>query len=235
MTGELTKIKILAYKDKRFEKKVGEFDLPINPEQFSQAFKVEYDLSQPQGAQGNDPKFKFTRPEELKLDFTFDGTNVVPIKGKPNQFHQNVAQQVQDFLNVVYIMDGTTHKPNFLQLFWGNFSFGNKNGFNCILKDLQINYTLFSPDGQPLRAKLGASFVNYIEPERRVREEGKKSPDVTHQRKVTARNTLPLMTYDIYGDPTYYLQIAKVNGLINFRRLATNTDLRFPPLEKTEL
>ncbi|MBD2604438.1 LysM peptidoglycan-binding domain-containing protein [Scytonema hofmannii FACHB-248] len=235
MTGELTKVKILAYEDKRFQSKHGEFDLPINPEQFSQAFKVEYDLAQAQGSQGNDPRFKFTRPEELKLDFTFDGTGVVPIKGKANTFYKDVAGQVQEFLNVVYTMKNNTHKPNFLRLLWGNFSFGNKNGFDCILKDLQINYTLFSPDGKPLRAKISATFVNYIEQERRLREEGKQSPDVTHIRKVTAGDTLPLMTHRIYGDQSYYLQVAKVNGLVNFRRLATNTDLRFPPLEKTEL
>jgi nucleoid-associated protein YgaU len=234
MTGELTKVEIRAFKDKTYAEEVGQFVLPINPEQFSQAFKVEYDLEQAQGSQGNDPEFKFTRPEELRLDFTFDGTGVVPIKGQAGSFHKDVAGQVQEFLNLVYTMSSETHKPNFLRLLWGNFSFGNKNGFDCILKDLSINYTLFSSEGKPLRAKLTASFVNYIEQERRVREEGKESPDVTHLRQVKAGDTLSLMTYRIYGDPAYYLQVAKANGLVNFRRLQTNTSLRFPPVAKTE-
>lgn len=240
MTGQLTKVEIRAFQEKTFgkknEKEIGRFELPINPEQFSQAFKVEYDLQQAKGSQGNDPKFKFTRPEELKLDFTFDGTGVVPMSNQtdqPRKFYKDVVGQVQAFLNVVYTMDSKTHKPNFLRLLWGNFSFGNKNGFDCILKDLQINYTLFAADGTPLRAKISATFVNYIEQVLRVREEGKTSPDVTHLRKVTAGDTLPLMTHEIYGDPSYYLQVAKVNGLVNFRRLATNADLRFPPIEKT--
>jgi nucleoid-associated protein YgaU len=240
MTGQLVKIVIRAFEDKSYGKEIGKFELPINPEQFSQAFKVEYDLQQAAGAQGNDPKFKFSRPEELKLDFTFDGTGVVPISNQtaradqPRKFYKDLVGQVQAFLKVVYTMDGKTHKPNFLRLLWGDFPFGNKDGFNCILKDLQINYTLFSPDGKPLRAKLSANFVNYIEQVRRVREEGKKSPDVTHLRKVKAGDTLPLMSYEVYGDPTYYLQVATVNGLVNFRRLATNADLRFPPIEKSE-
>jgi nucleoid-associated protein YgaU len=136
---------------------------------------------------------------------------------------------------LVYAMDGKTHKPNFLRIIWGNFSFENDDGFSCILKDLQINYTLFDTDGRPLRAKISATFIHFIEPVRRVREENKKSPDVTHIRKVTAGDTLPLLINDIYGDPTYYLQVARVNGLVNFRRLATNTDLRFPPIEKAQL
>lgn len=57
---------------------------------------------------------------------------------------------------------------------------------------------------------------------------------MTHIRKVTAGDSLPLMTHRIYGDPNYYLQVAKVNGLVNFRRLASNLDLRFPPLREAE-
>jgi nucleoid-associated protein YgaU len=239
--GEISKITIIAFQDKGYAKEIGRFTLPINPEQFSQAFKVEYDLQQAAGAKGNDPKFKFTSPEELKLDFTFDGTGVIPVSNQttkssqPRSFYKDVVGQVQSLLNLVYAMDGKTHKPNFLRILWGNFDFGDKNGFSCILKDLQINYTLFAPDGKPLRAKISATFVNFIEQVRRVREENKKSPDVTHIRKVTAGDTLPLLTNDIYGDPSYYLQVARVNGLVNFRRLATNTDLRFPPIEKAQL
>lgn len=239
-TGELTKVEIQAFKDKKFKHKIknAKFELPINPEQFSQSFKVEYDFQQNQGSQGNNPKFKFTHPEELKLDFTFDGTGVVPVKGVARSFHNNVVEQVEEFLKVVYNMKAKTHKPNFLRLVWGNFSFGSKfgaaKGFDCILKDLQINYTLFKKDGSPLRAKLSATFVHYIEPKRRVREQNNNSPDLTHLRKVKAGDTLPLMTYGIYEDPSYYLQVAKANNLINFRRLETNTDLRFPPIDKTE-
>lgn len=239
--GELSKVVILAFEDKGYQKEIGRFTLPINPEQFSQAFKVEYDLQQAAGSKANDPKFKFTSPEELKLDFTFDGTGVIPVSNQttqssqPRSFYKDVVRQVQSLLNLVYTMNGKTHKPNFLRILWGDFSFGDKEGFACILKDMQINYTLFAPDGKPLRAKISATFVNFIEQVRRVREEGKKSPDVTHIRKVAAGDTLPLLVQNIYGDPTYYLQVARVNGLVNFRRLATNTDLRFPPIEKTEL
>ncbi|WP_208346563.1 LysM peptidoglycan-binding domain-containing protein, partial [Aetokthonos hydrillicola] len=173
-TGELAKVKIQVYKDKgfKFKDEGKEFDLPINPEQISQSFNVEYDSAQTPGSKGNNPQFKFTEPEELKLNFTFDGTGVVRVKGQANEFHKDVAKQVQEFLNVVYTMVNKTHRPNFLCLLWGNFSFGNKNGFNCILKNLQINYTLFSSDGKPLRAKINATFVSYDDMERCLREEG---------------------------------------------------------------
>lgn len=233
MTGELAKVEIRAFKDKSYTKQLGKFELPINPEQFSQSFKVAYDQKQAAGAQGADPEFKVSKPEELKLDFTFDGTGVVPVKGKANSFHKDVVDQVESFLKIVYVMNSETHKPNFLRLLWGNISFGDQNSFDCILTDLTIDYTLFAPDGKPLRAKLKATFLSYVEAKRRIREEGKQSPDVTHVRRVKAGETLPLMTQRIYGDQSYYLQVAKVNGLVNFRQLKTNTTLQFPPVDKT--
>lgn len=236
-TGELTKVLIEVYKDKRYESKIDTFELSINPEQFSQQFKIAYNQEQPQGSQHNDPKYKYTRPQDLKLDFIFDGTGVVPKKKPAGEFHKDVVSQLQKFFRLTYTMNPETHKPNFLRLLWGDFSFGygGKNGFNCILSDLQVTYTLFASNGTPLRAKLSATFTSFTEQTLRLLEEKKNSPDLTHLRKVTAGDTLPLMTYRIYDDPSYYLQIAKVNGLISFRQLATNTDLKFPPLEKTEL
>ncbi len=235
MTGELSKVEIRAFKDKSYTQQIGKFELPINPEQFSQSFKVSYDRQQAAGSQGNDPAFKVTLPEELTLDFTFDGTGVVPVKGKPNTFHKDVTTQVEDFLALAYLMNSATHKPNFLRLLWGNATFGDSNSFDCLLNDLKINYTLFSPNGKPLRAKLSATFTSYVEANRRIREEGKQSPDVTHIRTVTAADTLPEMTQRIYGDQSYYLQVAKANGLINFRRLRSSTTLQFPPIAKTSI
>lgn len=235
MTGELTKVEIRAFKDKNYTQPLGKFELPINPVKFSQAYKVSYNQQQAAGAAGNDPDFKVSKPEELTLEFTLDGTGVVPVKGSANTFHKDVTGQVQEFLKLAYIMNSDTHKPNFLRLLWGNGSFGDQNCFDCILTSLTIDYTLFAPDGKPLRAKLNAKFLNYIEEQRRVREEGKKSPDVTHVRTVRAGENLPLMTHQIYGDPSYYLQVARANGLVNFRGLKTNTNLRFPPIDKTTL
>jgi hypothetical protein len=235
-TGELAKMLLEVYQDNRFQTKIGTFTLSINPEQFSQQFKVIYSRSQPGGSQHNDPTYKCTKPQELTLDFVFDGTGAVPDSRHPGQFHRDVVAELQEFFRLAYTMNPATHKPNYLRLLWGkmSFGFGNKNGFNCLLSDLKVNYTLFSPNGTPLRAKLSATFTSYTEQTLRQQEEKKQSPDLTHLRKVTAGDTLPLMAYRIYDDPAYYLQIAKVNGLVSFRDLKPNTDLNFPPLEKTD-
>lgn len=237
--GELTKVRILAFTDKTYRKRLkgdkGQIELPINPENISRKIKINYKDRKPSGAQGGDPDYESTDSESLELKFTFDGTGVIPVQGKANQFHKDVAKQVRNFLKVAYRMNSETHRPNFLRILWGSFSFGEGNSFDCVMTDLDIQYTLLSPTGKPLRAELKATFISYVEENRRLREEGKKSPDVTHVRTIGKEDTLPLMTEQIYGDQSYYLQVAKTNGLVNFRRLNSGKSLRFPPIDKTIL
>ena len=60
------------------------------------------------------------------------------------------------------------------------------------------------------------------------------SPDLTHYRKGTAGDRLDLLTYKIYDDSKYVLQVASANGLTSFRNLRAGTDLYFPPFDKNE-
>ena len=83
-------------------------------------------------------------------------------------------------------------------------------------------------------AVIKAKFKETIDPELRLADENRNSPDLTHIRTVEEGDTLPLMAYRIYGDSKYYLQVAQVNGLTNFRKLRPGQELFFLPiLERT--
>ncbi len=43
---------------------------------------------------------------------------------------------------------------------------------------------------------------------------------------------LPLMCFAVYGDARHYLDVARVNGLADFRALVPGQQLLFPPLRK---
>ncbi len=240
------KVVIMPYSNKSYQKqdtKLGHFALPINPESYAENYKVEYDLRRGQGQQGTDPKFKSTVPEELKLEFIFDGTDTVegyvynpakkpkkdekPTILKPEE--KTVIKQIQLFKKVVYEMNGDIHRPRFLKVFWGELK------FPCVLTNLDINYTLFDESGFPLRAKLSCTFVNYIAQEQRVARERKTSPDLTHIRLSEEGDRLDQLTFDIYGDSRLMLQIAKANGLTSLRNLKPGANLNFPPLDKNEV
>ena len=96
----------------------------------------------------------------------------------------------------------------------------------------QPKFVLFSPEGVPLRAVVTASFKGVVEDSLRVARENNNSPDLTHVRIVKEGDTLPLMTFKIYGDSKYYLQVAAANNLTNFRRLQPGQQIIFPPIEK---
>lgn len=229
--GQLTKVRILAFTDKKLTSKngdKGEFVIPINPETYSRSFKLVQEQQSGQGDQGTDPKYVRTNPEEIKLDFFLDGTGTVE-----GYFHKlindSVSLQIKKFLDTVYYMEGSKHRPAYLKLNWGE-----NLVFNCILTNLDINYTLFHPNGEPLRAKLSATFLNYIEQEKRLALEDKQSPDLTHVKRVQ-EDSLPLMAYEIYGDSQYCMHIAKANDLTSFRNISPGAEVIFPPINDRTL
>jgi nucleoid-associated protein YgaU len=44
-------------------------------------------------------------------------------------------------------------------------------------------------------------------------------------------DTLPMLAYEVYGDSAYYLELARVNGLDDFRNLKAGDRIFFPPVE----
>lgn len=224
----VAKLVVVAYKDKTYRTRdtIDPYFVPVNPETYSQNYKVEYDLRRGHGNQGTDAKFKSTVPEELQLEFLLDGTGTV--QGYYNPDSETVQQQFTRFKDTVYSMNGNIHRPRFLKVFWGDFV------FPCILTNMDVKYTLFDPEGRPLRAKLNCTFVNYLAQEERVARENKRSPDLTHLREVEEGNRLDLMANEVYNDSQYILQLAKANGLTSFRNLKPGTEIVFPPFDKTE-
>ncbi|MBD2753198.1 CIS tube protein [Spirosoma validum] len=231
-TSNVTPVVIQAFNDKKLQSQTGKFTLPINPENYAMSYKVEVDQSGGHGNSGSDIKYKKTPPEQLKLEFIFDNTGTVmgnTLDGTP------VQEQVRNFMTVTYHVDGESHKPHYLKVMWGdNLMTGDVQGFNCMLTQLDVNYTLFARTGEPLRAKLTAQFTNYVEQEARLQNrQDHRSPDLTHVRTVEFGDRLPLMTQKIYDDQSYYLKVAKANGLTSFRRLKTGANLVFPPIQES--
>lgn len=242
MRGEFTKLTIETYKDSSYSSKMGKyFSVLINPTDFSLTRKNELNNTQVPGSSAANSKYAQTSASILQLEFLFDGTGVTntnsgnkllnKIKeglGKKNPFSKRtVADQLDDFYVATGEYDGTIHKPYNVEITWGNFQ------YRGMLSEFTIDYKMFNNDGTPLRAIGKATFVGSISKELESLRIKKSSPDLTHKRTVQAGDTLPLMTERIYGDSKYYLEVAKVNGLINFRQLKPGTELYFPPLEKT--
>jgi nucleoid-associated protein YgaU len=87
---------------------------------------------------------------------------------------------------------------------------------------------LFNQLGQPLRAKVSATFLEVPKPP------AKQSPDLTKIHLVTAGDTIYNIAKAEYDDESFYLQIAQANDLKNYRKLVPGQKLVLPPIAKTE-
>jgi nucleoid-associated protein YgaU len=68
-----------------------------------------------------------------------------------------------------------------------------------------------------------------------VATERRESPDLTHLRVIRDGEKLQDHVVSIYGDAGLYLEVARVNRLVNFRRLTTGQTLVFPPVNKSDV
>ncbi len=201
----------------------GRFEALINPETYTLEYKVKTAEGQGQGSSGAQQKFAYTMPEELSFEFLFDSTGI--IDGKPSA--NGVFDQVDAFRKLLTEYRPDSHEPFHLKLIWGNLIFKGR------AIELGITYKLFNPDGQPIRAVARAKFKGSIEEQKRIAKEDRRSPDLTHIRTVRGGDKLPLMCFAVYGDPRHYLDVARVNGLADFRALVPGQQLLFPPLRKS--
>lgn len=227
--GKLEKMLILAFESSEDAESGGKmeakdsYEALINPETYTLEYKVKTSDGQGQGTSGAQVKFEYTLPEELTFEFLFDNTGIIDGKAKKD----GIFDDVNRFRHMLTGYQGNSHEPYHLKLVWGNLVFKGR------VVELGITHKLFNPDGQPIRTVAKVKFKKSVEEKKRAAKENKSSPDLTHLRRVKAGDTLPLMCQRIYGDPKYYLKVAEVNGLGNFRSLTPGMELVFPPLEKT--
>lgn len=202
------------------------FEVLINPESYSLDYKVKYaESGQGQGTSSKQQKFERIEPEEISFEFLFDSTGI--IDGKPKK--DGVGDDVKSFRDLLIGYKGDNHKPMCLKLAWGS-----NDIFVGVAIEVNITYKMFSADGKPLRAVVKAKFKKSTEEGKRTAKENRRSPDLTHVRTVKAGDTLPLMCHRIYGHSKYYLKVAEVNGIGNFRNLTPGMVISFPPIAQTE-
>ncbi|MES2922820.1 MAG: LysM peptidoglycan-binding domain-containing protein [Verrucomicrobiota bacterium] len=228
--GKLEKLEITAFKDAEFSEEVagGKYVTQVNPEKVMLKYEIDVPADQAQGTSATEATFGRIKPQELSFEFMFDATGAIPNPDGSSPINDDgVFERVKKFLAVVYEYNGDEHKPNHVRIAWGRLL------FKCLLKNVSIDYRLFRADGTPLRAVASATFQGSVEERLRIAIDAPASADITHTRVVREGETLQQLVTAIYGKPDFYLQVARANGLVNFRRLETGRILHFPPVAKT--
>ncbi|MBD2563973.1 MULTISPECIES: CIS tube protein [Nostoc] len=219
--GTLEKLTILSYEKADYSDKqpVPKFEAYVNPNEITIAYEIEYDGAQGAGTTNSRMNFKKAKPGDMSLTFFLDGT------GANGQMIE-VQKKVEEF-QIVTGYNGKIHRTSYLKIVWGTLQVKR-----CVLKSASIAYKLFKPNGVPLRAIITANFTDNSDDKTRQAIAQDESSDLTHIRLVIAGDKLPNLCYEIYGDPNYYLQVARANQIENFRKLTPGTKILFPPILK---
>jgi len=192
----------------------------INPESIKHSRAVKVNNENVSNTAYDVFQFKGYGKETVALQLIIDGTGFI------NNSAGTVSSQIRQLLDCIYLFKSESHKCHFIQIKYGDV-FETK-WWN--VESLDINYTLFDKDGNPLIAEVDLSFVIHRNKKALQQADPPFSPDVTHVFTFKEGDSLTAMCHEIYDDLGYYVQVAKMNGLTNFRNIPVGTRIYFPPL-----
>lgn len=122
-------------------------------------------------------------------------------------------------------IDSDLHAPPVCQFVWGAFV------FQCVIDQVTKKFTMFLPEGIPVRATLTVTLKEYKEVDIQVKELDLKSADLTKTWVVKEGDNLWSIAAKEYGDPTDWRLIADKNDITNPRLLKPGQELVIPVKE----
>lgn len=237
-SGQIQRIILYAYTDSTYPagKEVSTLKIQVNPETISRKSTLSYKKNKNPGA-GQPAVYYKSEPEEFSFDILLDQTGVVKDAGIANVGIANpvagltaandITNQVLGLRKCLYDVSGDAHRPYFVKVYYGKEDLT----FKGVLTSFNIDYKLFSPNGNPLRAVAHITLRGSEDPNEALAAQDNQSPDITHQRIFKAGSQLPLMSDDIYKDVNRYIDVAKANKLLSFRKIEVGTIINFPPVK----
>jgi nucleoid-associated protein YgaU len=137
----------------------------------------------------------------------------------------DVRARYTDPLRNLMNINPDLHAPPIVRLSWGSES------FKGVVESLNITFTLFTPLGVPLRAKISMTLKEYRPVTVQVRQVEKHSPDVDKAYVVRRGDTLSGIASALYRDSTQWRVIAKANNIVDPRFLQPGLKLSVPKLK----
>lgn len=122
-------------------------------------------------------------------------------------------------------IDPDLHAPPVCLFIWGAFI------FQCIIERVSKRFTMFLPEGIPVRATLNVTLKEYREVETQVKEIALQSADLTKRWIVRQGDSLWSIASKEYGDPGEWRRIADANNIDNPGFLTPGQELVIPVKE----
>ena len=183
------------------------------------------------------PLLQFVRGqnETLSLELFFDttengmGTNATSVTTLSDRIYELVK------------IEPDRHAPPICSFIWndkfpgGDISsnLGNqrRNEFQCVVENVKQKFTLFSPEGVPLRATLAVRLREYKTLDQQLEQLNLNSPDRTQSHVLQRQETLSAIAERHYRRASQWRRIADANTIDDPRRISSGTFLTLPPID----
>lgn len=218
----MEQLKFTAYTDAKYGSEIGSRTVLMDPDTLKFGKEIVYREDRQIGAVGGGSRFERYKPEFLSFKFTVDCTGIV----EGTQEKDNVYGKIQEVEKLLYTYNSDGHRPSYVLVQYVELLFKGQ------VKKMDVEYTLFSNSGIPLRATVELTFSGFRCSEEERKKFHKQSPDMSRLITVKEGETLPYLCHKIYGDSQLVLQVARFNNLGGFRNIPAGTELLFPPLKK---
>jgi nucleoid-associated protein YgaU len=200
---------------------LGTVTFPFNPKEYTIKKAANWKSDPAKGSQkAPTPEFTGTGPGSITVEVFLDAAS------SPEG---SVVDNVEILMKAVAPLPSTVgqNKPSPPMVVFG---WGTQVIMSGIVKSVSVKYTLFKPDGTPIRASASVQIEEMPAPASRQNPtSGGLAARRTHT--VVSGDTLASISYREYGRPGYWRSIAEANGIDDPLRLPPGTQLLIPPVE----
>lgn len=133
---------------------------------------------------------------------------------------RKLTSQVSGLMDI----DPQTHAPPVLLFTWASLS------FTCVLSQMVQKFTMFLPDGTPVRARLQVVFQGYSNGETEQKEVKRETADYSQTYLTTAGDNLSMVAWRVYGNAALWRPIGLHNGIADPLDLPVGAALAIPKL-----
>jgi nucleoid-associated protein YgaU len=199
----------------------------FNPNEYT--FTKQNSWTQGRNSGSNVPQLEFGggQPATLRMQLFFDTYSEARSAGEAKDVRKQHTDAIWELMMVDESLKDPKNKkgrPPRVRFLWGKTWL-----FDAVITSVTQKFTLFLPDGTPVRATLDVSFQQ-IKDERQLSPQNPTSGGPGAHRRWTVRegDNLAWIAYRVYGDPNQWRQIADANKLTNVRRLTPGRVLVIP-------
>lgn len=155
-----------------------EYQVMINPEQFSKSMSASFNHENAMTNSVSAGRFANMQPIDYNFTLILDGTGIIP----SNKKDTSVKKQLKEMTEVFFkeSTGGIGYEPNYVAITYCD------EVFHCVITSFKTDYTLFKPDGSPLRAKVTCGFKSICI----------KEPNKTPEKKANTQKQNPIEEFD---------------------------------------